>query len=118
MTREEALAYAISQKAGMESEIHRTPFGYGNWAVYSTGLDFVNAAISALRRPTRERVEKMRASLEPETLPDGTKTVATKCSKCGAHNLITHLFCWRCGSPLTDRAVDILAKRLEEVLNA
>lgn len=62
---------------------------------------------------SREIAGRMKASLESVTLPDGTKTVATKCSVCGAHNLITHLFCWRCGSPLTNEAVDILAKRLE-----
>ena len=64
----------------------------------------------------KEIARRMRATLEPTTLPDGTKTVATKCSVCGGHNLITQLFCWRCGSPLTDRAVDILANRLEKVL--
>ena len=78
--------------------------------------DVFDIALSALRPVSREQVERMRATLEPTTLPDGTKTVATKCSECGAHNLITHLFCWRCGSPLTDVAVDILVRRLEEAL--
>ena len=65
---------------------------------------------------SKEIARRMKASRVSDTLPDGTKTVATKCSECGAHNLITHLFCWRCGSPLTDVAVDILVRRLEEAL--
>ena len=65
---------------------------------------------------SKEIARRMKASLESYTLPGGAKTVATKCSECGAHNNIFHRFCWRCGSPLTEEAVDLLAKRLEEVL--
>ena len=76
MTREEALAYAISQKAGLESELHRTPCGYGNWAVYSTVLDFINAAISALKGPTREQVENRELlSIEELNLKPGEYAV-------------------------------------------
>ena len=67
---------------------------------------------------SKEIARKMKASLESDTLPDGTKTVVSKCSECEAHNSLFHRFCWRCGSPLTNEAVDFLAKRLEEVLNA
>ena len=65
---------------------------------------------------SKEIARRMKASLESYTLPGGAKTVATKCSECGAHNYLYYGFCWRCGSPLTDEAVDFLAKRLEEVL--
>ena len=129
MTREEALAYAISQKVGLESELHRTPCGYGNWAVYSTVLNFINAAISALRGPTREQVEKMRG----EWIDcDGGKVPVDKygqpcgwamCSACGEYltasdeyPCIGH-FCPNCGVPMTDKAVDMVMERLEEVLN-
>ena len=115
MTREEALAYAISQKAGLESELHRTPCGYGNWAVYSTVLDFINAAISALKVPTREQVEKMRG----EWTTDGV------CSRCGFDAMyykgvpvqVRTNYCPACGAPLTDEAVDMVMERLEEVRN-
>ena len=62
---------------------------------------------------SREIARRMKASRVGDTLPDGTKTVASKCSVCGAHNVLDYGFCWRCGSPLTDEAVDLLAKRLE-----
>ena len=65
---------------------------------------------------SKEIARRMKASRVSDTLPDGTKTVASKCSVCGAHNVLDYGFCGRCGSPLTDEAVDLLAKRLEEVL--
>ena len=72
MTREEALAYAISRKAGLESALR----GYGNWAVYSTVLDFINAAISALKGPTREQVENRELlSIEELNLKPGEYAV-------------------------------------------
>ena len=125
MTREEALAYAISQKAGVEAELHRTPCGYGNWAVYSTVLDFINAAISALKGPTREQVEKMRG----EWIDcDGGKVPVDKygqslgwamCSACGEYLTAsdeypcTGHFCPNCGAPMTDKAVQMVMERLE-----
>ena len=98
--------------------LNRIPVNYIGMTIDEANRadEALSMAARALRPVSREQVERMRATLEPTTLPDGTKTVATKCSECGAHNLITHLFCWRCGSPLTDEAVNLLANRLEEVL--
>ena len=110
MTREEAIKQIESLFEHCEAMMT------SDEPVWSQDCEALKVALFALRGPTREQVEMMRATLEPTTLPDGTKTVATKCSECGAHNLITHLFCWRCGSPLTDVAVDILVRRLEEAL--
>ena len=59
MTREEAIKYAKSKKMMLESFIYNDDCKYGNYAMYSTELSFVNAVISALRGPTREMVEKM-----------------------------------------------------------
>lgn len=65
---------------------------------------------------SKEIAKRMKAWLESDTLTDGTKTLATKCSECGSQNTLLSNFCWVCGSPLSDEAVDLLAKRLEEVL--
>ena len=113
MTREEALAYAISQKAGLESELHRTPCGYGNWAVYSTVLDFINAAISALKGPTREQVEKMRGEWKHYLPPLGAGDVQCRCTRCGRTPDVETPFCAWCGTPMTDEAVDMVMERLE-----
>ena len=67
---------------------------------------------------SKELARRMKASLESATLPDGTKTLATKCSECGSQNTLLSNFCWVCGSPLNDEAVEILTKRLKEMLNA
>ena len=121
MTREEALAYAISQKAGLESELHRTPCGYGNWAVYSTVLDFINAAISALKVPTREQVEKAWRGEWQVCFEEwqNHRVEGEQCSKCGFQNYgpsNLYNFCPKCGSPITDKAVDMVMERLEEAL--
>ena len=137
MTREEALAYAISQKAGLESELHRTPCGYGNWAVYSTVLDFINAAISALKGPTREQVEKVwrgewvkrhkrrggfrrvkgfddMGEQHEVTIDERCEYDDLYCSKCGKQSPDNFLnFCGYCGAPMTDKAVDMVMERLE-----
>ena len=116
MTREEALAYAISQKAGLESELHRTPCGYGNWAVYSTVLDFINAAISALKGPTREQVEKVwRGEWQHYLPPLGAGDVQCRCTRCGRTPDVETPFCAWCGAPMTDEAVDMVMERLEEM---
>lgn len=63
---------------------------------------------------SKEIAMKLKAALESVTLPDGTKTLAAKCSACGSQNILLSNFCWACGSPFTDEAADMLAKRLEE----
>ena len=126
MTREEALAYAISQKAGLESELHRTPCGYGNWALYSTVLDFINACISTLKGPTREQVEKTRGEWITKHYVDGILegTNFDECSKCGYQRVFEnpelktkYMFCPGCGRAMWDEAVDMVMERLEEVQN-
>lgn len=114
MTREEALAYALSQKAGLESELHRTPCGYGNWAVYSTVLDFINAALSALRPVSREQVEKVWKG-EWKCQSDCGVTECTACKwnieeYCGDYN-----FCPHCGAPMNDEAIHMVMERMKEL---
>ena len=119
MTREEVLAYAISQKAGLESEINKSNCGYGNWVMYSAELDFTNACISALKGPTREQVEKVWRG-EWIAYLDGEHIIPGRyysCSKCGGRgHLSKRNFCDFCGAPMTDKAVDMVMERMEEVL--
>ena len=111
MTREEALAYAISRKVGLESELHRTPCGYGNWAVYSTALDFINAAISALKGPTREQVEKVWRGCKYCDEEGGTcNPITNRCTMPPRGGIRV---CPMCGRPLTDEAVEMVMERLE-----
>ena len=73
-------------------------------------------ALSALRPVSREQVEKVRG----EWTTDGV------CSRCGFDAMyykgvpvqVRTNYCPTCGSPMTDKAVDILVKRLEKVLKS
>ena len=75
-------------------------------------------AIRALRPITREQVEKVWRG-EWIGIPNmGVYDIA--CSKCGYSTGIRFWssdFCPNCGSPLTDKAVDMVMERLEEVQN-
>lgn len=73
----------------------------------------LSIARSALRPITREQVEKMRgkwidARYSSKDVPQ------CQCSICGKKYIgLETDFCQYCGAPMTDKAVDILWKRLE-----
>ena len=115
MTREEALAYALSKKARLESEINKSNCGYGNWVMYSAELDFTNACISALKGPTREQVERMKGEWIPYSPAAGE--VLYRCSGCRLTADNKAPFCPQCGTPMTDEAADMMMKKLEEMQN-
>lgn len=119
MTREEAIAVLVESKR--QNEVmrdnpstfwasHQMADGVKNTERRIAALDM---ALSALRPITREQVEKMRG--EWIGIPNmGVYDIA--CSKCGYSTGIRFWssdFCPNCGSPLTDKAVDIVMERLE-----
>lgn len=74
-------------------------------------------AVSALRGPTREQVEKMRGEWIIEDVGDGDRR--KKCSLC--NQPISgwwgrDRFCANCGSPMTDEAVEMVIKKLKKVI--
>ena len=96
--------------------------------VWSQDCEALKVALTALRGPTREQVEKMRG----EWVADGEKVPVdengcprdwAKCSVCGEYLTAseeydcTGHFCPACGAPMTDEAVDMMMERLEEMLN-
>ena len=76
-------------------------------------LQALQIALSALRPITREQAEKMRG----EWTTDGV------CSRCGFDAMyykgvpvqVRTNYCPTCGSPMTDKAVDMVMERLEEL---
>ena len=90
----------------------------------------INGAISALKGPTKEQVEKMRGEwidIDGEKVPVdkyGQPYGWAQCSACkryltaSAEHPCTGHFCPNCGAPMTDEAVDKVMKRIEEVQNA
>ena len=120
MTREEAIEYAESKKMRLEALVYNDDCKYGNYAMYSGELSFVNAALSALRPVSREQVEKVWRgewnNINPAVLKNGVSWVC-RCAKCGCPQDYKHNFCPNCGAAQTDEAVDMVMERMEEMKN-
>ena len=113
MTREEAIEYAESKKMRLEALVYNNDCKYGNYAMYSSELSFVNAALTALRPVSREQVERIWGTWEPF---GGKYLTRKKCSRCGwdgQEHIKFYSWCPNCGSPMTDEAVEMVMERLE-----
>ena len=116
MTREEAIEYAESKKMRLEALAYNDDCKYGNYAMYSGELSFVNAALSALRPVSREQVEKVwRGEWKPTESPYMNE--CEDCSVCGYRTPWGHgfRFCPACGAAQTDKAVEMVMERMEEL---
>ena len=109
MTREEAIEALQKFVNGYEKNICGE-------AVRQNGfVQAIKVVISALRPVTREQVEKMR----------GKWTTDGVCSRCGFDAMyykgvpvqVRTNYCPTCGSPMTDKAVDMVMERLKEVIS-
>ena len=116
MTREEAIK-ALRLEGGLEIG--------GNAVRLAEFMQGLSVALTVLRGPTREMVERMRGEWIIGE-PDGLGT-PIHCSRCGwgsdhadqrkwiEYN--GHLFCGHCGAPMTDEAVDMMLERWKEALD-
>ena len=108
MTREEAIKILVRAQRGL---IATALSEYEHKMI-----EALEMALSALRGPTREQVEKVWGG-EWIGIPNmGVYDIA--CSKCGYSTGIRFWssdFCPNCGAPLTDEAVDMVMERLEEL---
>ena len=68
-------------------------------------------SITALRGPSRELVEKIRREVKQ------IDKYLYACSKCDAFVEKNDDFCHRCGTPLTDEAVDKMFERWKEIFD-
>ena len=112
MTREEAIKILVRAQIGLIA----TDFSEYEHKMIET----LEMAISALKGPTREQVERMRGAWARTYSTDNFWTEVWKCSYCGFEddNGDCFDFCPECGQPKTEEAVDMMMERLEEVLNA
>ena len=113
MTREEAIEYAESKKMRLEALVYNDDCKYGNYAMYSGELSFVNAALSALRPVSREQVEKAWMGCKYCDEEWGTCDPITNRFAMPPRGGIR--FCPVCGRPLTDEAVQMVMERLEQI---
>ena len=80
--------------------------------------EMLKAGLSALRPITREQVEKVWRGEWQVCFEEwqNHRVEGEQCSKCGFQNYgpsNLYNFCPKCGSPMTDKAVDMVMERLE-----
>lgn len=105
MTREEAIKILVRAQRGL---IATALSEYEHKMI-----EALEMALSALRGPTREQVEKMKG----EWTTDGV------CSRCGFDAMyykgvpvqVRTNYCPTCGSPMTDEAVEMVMERMETI---
>lgn len=123
MTQDEKIKRLKALKARCERLTVSSDRGPEEWRKDAGALDL---ALSALRPISREQVEKMRGEMLYDT-SDWNGSWIAKCSRCNAtigmgnkgdYNIAKkYRFCPMCMSPLTDEAVDMMIKRMEEMTN-
>lgn len=83
-----------------------------DWCANET--EALDLALSVLRGPTREQVERVwRGEWTPYLPPLGAGNVRHRCPSCGMTPDAETPFCAYCGKAMTDNAVDIIMERLE-----
>ena len=107
MTLEEAIAI-----------IERVQHTEAKWPGTEDTLEALDLALTALRGPTREMVEKVWRG-EWELVRRMAAAQEFRCSVCGANNTYyghPEKFCADCGSAMTDEAVDMMMERWKEAM--
>lgn len=107
MTREEAIKYFESLLKRFE-EMYETETSYWGKAHTETTIEATRLALTALRPVSREQVEKVPRC---EHCKDG-KSFDGQVVIMGNKGMFPLNFCPRCGSPLTDEAVEMVMERL------
>ena len=116
MTREEAIKQLKSLLAYCER------MGSKDDSIFESDCEALKIALSALRPVTREQVEKVWRGEWVVGEPNGLG-FPIHCSRCGWGSdhadqcewleYKGHIFCGHCGAPMTDKAVELVLKRLE-----
>ena len=130
ITREEAITKFEEIKLNAQTHSGKK-YAIGCEEYYKTKIDLAEAAISALRTPTRERIEKawrggwiaVRESEITGFNPEfaGHDPIGGyKCSRCKEEavldcndEFVLDNFCPRCGAAMTDEAVEMVMERME-----
>ena len=129
MTREEAITCLQEKYDYCKSFYDLAAHPEEDYPEMTKYLQALQIALSALRPITREQVETVRGEwidIDGEKVPVdkyGQPFGWAMCSACGEYltasdeyPCIGH-FCPNCGAPMTDKAVDMVMERLEEVQN-
>ena len=116
MTRAEAIAI-----------VERVQHTEAKWPGTEDTLEALDLALTALRGPTREMVERMRGEWigfrgeKVEIDEYGCPMDWAECSACGEYLTASEeynckrRFCPNCGAPMTDEAVDMMLERVRNI---
>lgn len=110
MTREEAIAILQEKYDYCKSFYDLAARPKEDYAETAQYLQALQVALTALRGPTREQVEKVWRGEWIKDTPLGHR-----CKSCGCLVVGQTNFCPNCGAPMTDEAVDMMLKRMEEI---
>ena len=119
MTREEAIALLNEQYETCKRIYDRSADQRKSYPNVPQFMEALGMALTALRPVSREQVEKVwRGEWIIEDVGNGDRR--KKCSLC--NQPISgwwgrDRFCANCGSPMTDKAVDMVMERLEALKN-
>lgn len=111
MTREEAI-YVVEEYRNVISKVENTEYT----------VEALDVALTALRGPTREMLERMFSGCEVcKNAKYVTGSVSAVAPYDDQHETETYAegdfdFCPNCGRPLTDEAMDIMLRRWKEIL--
>lgn len=113
MTREEAIAILQEKYDYCKSFYDLAARPKEDYAETAQYLQALQVALSALRFPTREMVERMRGEWKHYLPPLGAGDVQCRCTRCGRTPDVETPFCAWCGAPMTDEAVEMVMERME-----
>ena len=123
ITREDAIAVLEGSKR--QNEVMRdNPSTF--WASHQMAegvktterrIAALDLALAALRGPTREMVERMKGKWEAVPRFGVYDTACSKCGYAPGIRFFSSDFCPACGSPMTNKAVDMMLERWKEAVD-
>lgn len=106
MTRKEAIEQLESLREHCDAMVDDK---FASDDVWDRDVEALDLAITALRGPTKEMVERMRGKWEPKSRRERTTYVCSKCGEpYGAFIAGCAYFCPSCGAPMRRAAVDMM----------
>lgn len=110
MTREEAITQLELLLEYCESMMT------SEYPVWRRDCEALQMLIAALRPISREQLEKAwRGEWKHYLPPLGAGDVQCRCTRCGRTPDVETPFCAWCGAPMTDKAMQMVMERLEEL---
>ena len=116
MTREEAIKAFEEIRENAQNNLG-AKWAHGCDGYYRDKIELADVALSALRTPTREQVEKVWRG-KWELVRRMAASIECKCPKCQRTVIFTGKpanFCEKCGSAMTNEALEMVMERINKM---